>query len=157
MRKRDHVLTPPWQRSSQRLPTTLREGIEFEELRDCEPADRKYEARPEDFELALQPMRACLDFLLARHSVSTARVFARKAPADRREVDPVARRLFVPSECGLDPAEKCPACCPGEGSAELRLLDARRLSDEKDAAGDRSADDDRLMHGGASFTASQSA
>jgi hypothetical protein len=157
MGKRDHVLDPPVATKLPAPADDAAEGIEFEELRNCEFADRKYKARPEDFELALQPMRARLDFLLARHSVSTARVFARKAPADRREVDPVARRLFVPSECGLDPAEKCPACCPGEGSAELRLLDARRLSDEKDAAGDRSADDDRLMHGGASFTASQSA
>ncbi len=133
------------------------EGIEFEELRDCKPAHWKDKARPEDFELAFQPMRACPDFLLARHSVSTARVLAREAPADRREIDPVARRLFVPSERGLDPAKKCLACRPGEGSAELRLLDTRRLSYEKDTAGDRSADDDRLMHGGAYLTASQSA
>lgn len=134
-----------------------REGIEREELRDRESADRKHKARLEDFELALQPMRARLDLSLVRHTVPTARVFARKAPADRREVDPVACRLFVPSKCGLDPAEKCLACRPGEGSAELRLLDSWRLSDQKDAADDRSADDDRLVHRGASFAAGQNA
>jgi hypothetical protein len=39
----------------------------------------------------------------------------------------------------------------------LRLFDAWRLSDQKDAAGDRSADDDRLVHRGASFAAAQGA
>jgi hypothetical protein len=134
-----------------------REGIKREELRDRESADRKHKARLEDFELALQPMRARLDLPLVRHTVPTARVFARKAPADRREVDSVACRLFVPSKCRLDPAEKCLACGPGEGLAESRLFDAWRLSDQKDAAGDRSADDDRFVHGGASFAAGQSA
>ena len=157
MRKRDHVLDVPVATKLPAPADNTREGIECEKLRDCELADRKDKARLEDFELALQPMRACLDFLLVRHTVAAARVFARKAPADRREVDPVACRLFIPSKCGLDPAEKCLAGRPGEGSAELRLLDSGRLSDQKDASGDRSADDDRLMHGGTSFTVGQSA
>jgi hypothetical protein len=157
MRKRDHVLDAP---VAMKLPApadNARQRIECEELGDRDPADRKDKARPEDFELALQPMRACLDLLPVRHTVPTARIFAGKAPADRREVDPVACRLLVPSKCGLDPAEKCLACCPGEESPELRLPDARGLSDQKDAACDRSADDDRLVHGGASFAAGQSA
>ena len=157
MRKRDHVLDAPVAAKLPAPADNAREGIEFEELRDCEPADRKDKAWLKDFELALQPMRERLDFLLARHTVPTARVFAREAPADRREVDPIARRLFVPSERGLNPAKKCLACRPGEGPAELRHFCTRRLPDEKYTAGDRSADDDRLVHGGTYLTASQSA
>ncbi len=157
MRKGDHVLDAPVAAKLPAPADNARERIEGQELRDCESADRKDKARLEHFELALQPMRACPDFLLVRHAIPTARVFARKAPADRREVDPVSRCLFVPFKCGLDPAEKCLACCPGEGSAELRLFDARGLPNEKDTADDLSANDDRLMHGGASFTAGQGA
>ena len=157
MRKRDHVLDAPVATKLPAPPDNARERIECEELRDREPADGKDEARLEDFELALQPMRACLDFLLVRHTVPTARVFSGKAPADRREVDPVSCRILVPSKRRLDPAEKCLSCRPGEGLAELRLFDAWRLSDQKDAAGDRSADDDRPVHGGAPFAAGQSA
>ena len=157
MREGDHVLDAPVATKLPAPADDAGEGIEFEELRDCEPADRKDKGWLEDFDLALQPTRARLDFLLARHTVPTARVFARKAPADRREVDSVACRLFVPPKCRLDPAEKCLACGPGEGLAESRLFDAWRLSDQKDAAGDRSADDDRFVHGGASFAAGQGA
>ena len=105
MRKRDHILNAFIEVKLPASSDDVGEGIECEELGDCESAHGKDKTRPEEFELAPQPVGAGPDFLFVRHAVAATQVFAWETPADGREVDPVARHLFVPSECGLDPTE----------------------------------------------------
>jgi hypothetical protein len=109
----------------------------------------------EEFELTPQPVRTFLDLVLAGDTIAAARVFARKAAADCREVDPAAGRFLVPSECRLEPAKKRLASRPGEWASKQRFLGAGGLADQEDPAGDGPTDDHGLVHAGASLAAGQ--
>ena len=157
MREWNHVLRAAVVTNLPAPANDAREGVEREELGNCKFADGKNEARLKEFELAFQPAGARRDFLFVWHPIASAGVLAGKAAADRREVDPTTRGLFVPSQRGFDPAEKCLACRPCEGASEQRFPGARSLSHQKDAAADRSTGDRRLMHGGAYFAVGKGA
>jgi hypothetical protein len=155
MREGNEVLRTPVELELPTFADNVGKRVKLEKLRDREFPDRQDEPWTQDFELAPQPVRTFLDLVLAGNTIAAARVFAGKAAADCREVDPAASRFLVPSECGLEPVKKRLASRPREWASEQRFLDAGRLADQKDPAGDGPADDHGFVHAGASLAAGQ--
>lgn len=150
VRKRNKILTVSVKLQCPALAHDLGQRLKPEKLGNGELPDRQDELRAKEIELVAEPMRAFTDFLGAGDAITAARVFARKAPADSREVDAAAGRLLIPSESGLEPAKERLARRPGKWSTEHRFLDSRRLADQEDATIDRATDNHGFLHLGAS-------
>jgi hypothetical protein len=103
----------------------------------------------EELKLAFEPGRTCVDLLGQRNPVTTLGKLSGKAAANRRKIYPIAHLVLVPPKRARKPLEECLARSPRKGAAQKRLLVARCLAHEHDAARHRPANDDRLPHPGA--------
>jgi hypothetical protein len=98
VRQRDQIDRVLAARDAMHPPDVIDERTRRQELLDREPADRQDQARALQLELALEPGAAVRDLVRARHPVTTLRLLARKAAADRRHVHPRAELRLVEPE-----------------------------------------------------------
>ena len=124
--------------------------VKGQELGDCQSSHREDQFGSKKLKFAPQPVRTSLNFEIAWKPISTTKIFSGKAAADRRKVDSAAHGFFVPTKCGLKPAEERLARCPGKRTTKQGFFTARSLSDEEDLARHRASDHDRFVHGRAS-------
>ena len=115
------------------------ELLERKKLRDRKFAHWDDELRLQKINFIVHPGRAILDFIRGRNAVSTRGRLARKAAADRGEVNLRAHLHFTQMTEFIEPAEECAASRPGERLSQNRFSDTRRLTDEHHLAEDRSA------------------
>jgi hypothetical protein len=139
-----------WRRSVKVHPPAFADHIgqrvKRQELRNGQSAYREHQFGSKKLELAPQPVRALLNLEIAGDAVAATRIFARKATADRREVDSAAHRFFIPAKGGFKPAKEGLTRCPSERAAENRFLAARSLSNQENATAHRASNHDRFVH-----------
>jgi hypothetical protein len=112
------------------FPNDFVEPIDREELRDAELADGNHQSGLKNLELAVTPVGAVRYFIPRGHAVAALRLLAGKTAARRGHVDTGTKFWFVHAGRVFEPLEERLACGPREGSAQYRLLVARRLTDE---------------------------
>jgi hypothetical protein len=128
------------------LADHISQRVEGQELRDGQSAHREHQFGSKELKLAPQPVGALLNLEMAGDAVAAMRIFARKAAADRREVDATAHGFFIPAKCGLKPAEESLAGRPSERTTEDRFLAAWSLSNQENAAAHGASNHDRFVH-----------
>ena len=106
-------------------------GASGQEIARSPACPRAAPARAQQREFALQPRGAIRDLVRRGHAVAAFRPFARKTPAHRGEIKPVAHLILSPAERSVEPLEQRLARGPRKRPAELRLFVARRLPDEQ--------------------------
>jgi len=134
----------------------LGEGRQRQELGKGQFPDRKDKGGMEKGELALEPVRTSGDFVGVGNSVAAFGAFAGEAAANGGEINPITSFLLGPAQGFGEPFEKSFARRPCKRPAEHGLLVARGLANEQDAAGDRPAEDNGLVHAGAAVARAQS-
>jgi hypothetical protein len=117
----------------------LLQFLAFNELTNCQSADRNDQTRFQNLDFFIQPGRTIANFVRRRDPIRAAWGFTWKTSADRREINLRADNGFVHPAKILEPAKKSPTRGVRKRPFQRWLARTRCLSNYHHLANDRAA------------------
>ncbi len=117
----------------------LLQFLAFNELTNCQSADRNDQSRFQNLDFFIQPRRTIANFVRRRDPIRAAGGFARKTSADRGEINLRADNGFVHPAKNLEPAKKGPTRGVRKRPFQGWLARTRRLANYHHLTNDRAA------------------